>query len=83
MIIVQNFTVGDNYYTMAITEGRKAFGIIITMLENKPVYVEFMKFTDDGKDIVTVTELENPEEFKELKDKYFEFAMEYIKAHTN
>lgn len=83
MKIVQNFTVGDNYYTMTITEGRKAFGVIIAIFENKPVYVEFMKFTDDGKDIVAVTELENPEEFKELKDKYFEFAMEYIKAHAN
>ena len=83
MIIIQNFIQGENYYTMTITERRNAFGVIVSIPEDRPIYLEFMKFSDDGKDIVAVTENDNPEEFNELKDKYFDHVMEYIKSHAN
>jgi hypothetical protein len=83
MIRIQKVNKGDNYYTIIFTEGKDAFGILITLVDTRPMYVEFMKFDKNGKDIINVTEEDNPEEFNELKTKYFDHIMKYIKAQGN
>ena len=78
MIKIQEVKKGDGYYTVTFVDGMKAYGVLITLVDKRPVYIEFMKFTNDFKDIVSVTEDENIEEFKMLKEKYFDQIMKQV-----
>lgn len=82
MIKIQNFVKGDNYYTLTFTEGMNAYGFLMVYAE-EPLCIEFMKFANNGKDILTINEDTNPEEFMKLKDQYFDHIMEYIQKQSN
>lgn len=76
MVRVHDILKRDGYDIITFTDGKEAYGMLLC-----GEYVEFMEF--DNNDTVSITENDNPEEFKRLKDKYFEFVMEYIKTHGN
>lgn len=76
MVRVHDVLKRDGYDIITFTDGKEAYGMLLC-----GEYVEFMEF--DNNDTVSITENDNPEEFKRLKDKYFEFVMEYIKTHAN
>lgn len=79
MIKIQEVKKGEGYYTVIFTDGMKAYGVLITLVDKRPVYIEFMKFTSDFKDIISITEDESPEEYKRLKEKYFDEIMNAVK----
>lgn len=74
---------GDNYYTILFTEKRNVYGAIITLVPGSPVHLEFMKFADNNKDIINVTEEDMPEEFKAMQENYFDQIMKYIHDKAN
>lgn len=83
MIKIHEVIKGDNYYTITFSEGMLAYGTIVTLIPEQPVYIEFMEFAKNMEDIILVTEENNPEEYKRLKEKYFDKIMEYIKSQAN
>lgn len=83
MIKIHEVIKGENYYTLTFSEGLDAYGVIITLMPEQPVYIEFMEFTKNKQDIIVITEEESPEEFKRLKEKYFDKIMAYIKEQSN
>ena len=83
MIKIHEVIKGENYYTLTFSEGLDAYGVIITLMPEQPVYIEFMEFAKNKQDIIVITEEESPEEFKRLKEKYFDKIMAYIKARSN
>lgn len=83
MIKIHEVVKGDNYYTVTFSEGLNAYGIIITIEPNRPVYLEFMEFDKNMKDLIVVTEEGSPEEFNRLKEKYFDQIMKHIKENSN
>ena len=83
MIKINEVIKGEDYYTVTFTEGLDAFGIIITLVPNRPVYLEFMEFDKNMRDLILVTEEGSPEEFTRLKEKYFDQIMKHIKENSN
>ena len=83
MIKIHEVIKGENYYTITFSEGLDAYGVIITLMPEQPVYIEFMEFAKNKQDIIVITEEESPEEFKRLKEKYFDKIMAYIKEQSN
>lgn len=83
MIKIHEVIKGEDYYTITFTEGLDAYGIIITLELNRPVYLEFMEFDKNTKDLIVVTEEGSPDEFKRLKEKYFDQIMKHIKENGN
>lgn len=83
MIKINEVIKGEDYYTVTFTEGLDAFGIIITLVPDRPVHLEFMEFAKNRQDILLVTEEANKEEFNRLKERYFDQIMKYIKDHAN
>lgn len=83
MIKIHEVIKGENYYTLTFSEGLDAYGVIITLMPEQPVYIEFMEFAKNKQDIIVITEEESPEEFKRLKEKYFDKIMAYIKEQSN
>lgn len=83
MIKIHEVTKGDNYYTVTFSEGLNAYGIIITLMPEQPVYIEFMEFAKNRQDLVVITEEGSPEEFKRLKENYFDKIMQHIKEQAN
>jgi hypothetical protein len=83
MIKIHEAIKGENYYTITFSEGLDAYGVIITLMPEQPVYIEFMEFAKNKQDIIVITEEESPEEFKRLKEKYFDKIMTYIKEQSN
>ena len=83
MIKIHEVIKGDNYYTLTFSEGLDAYGVIITLMPEQPVYIEFMEFAKNKQDIIVVNEEESPEEFKRLKENYFDKIMAYIKEQAN
>lgn len=83
MIKIHEVIKGEDYYTLTFSEGLDAYGVIITLIPEQPVYIEFMEFAKNKQDIIVITEEESPEEFKRLKEKYFDKIMAYIKEQSN
>ena len=83
MIKIHEVIKGEDYYTVTFSEGLDAYGIIITLMPDQPVYLEFMEFDKNRKDLIVVTEKGSPEEFKRLKETYFDKIMAHIKGHSN
>lgn len=83
MIKIHEVIKGEDYYTLTFSEGLDAYGVIITLMPEQPVYIEFMEFAKNKQDIIVITEEESPEEFKRLKEKYFDKIMAYIKEQSN
>lgn len=83
MIKIHEVIKGEDYYTLTFSEGLDAYGVIITLIPERPVYIEFMEFAKNKQDIIVITEEESPEEFKRLKEKYFDKIMAYIKEQSN
>jgi hypothetical protein len=83
MIKIHEVIKGEDYYTLTFSEGLDAYGVIITLMPEQPVYIEFMEFAKNKQDIIVITEEESPEEFKRLKEKYFDKIMAYIKERSN
>ena len=79
MIKIQEVKKGDNYYTITFSEGVNAYGALIVLVDTRPTYIEFMKFSNNGKDIISITEEENLNEFNEMKEKYFDVIMKSVK----
>lgn len=78
MIKIQDVNKGENYYTITFTDGLEAYGVLVTLVDKRPVYVEFMEFAKNKQDLVVITEEDSPEEYKRLKEKYFDVIMESI-----
>jgi predicted methyltransferase len=78
MIKIHDVNKGEGYFTITFSDVKDAYGVIIRLVEDKPMYVEFMKFTANGQDIVSVIEDEKPEEFNELKVRYLDHILDYI-----
>ena len=83
MIKIHEVIKGEDYYTLTFSEGLDAYGVIITLIPKQPVYIEFMEFAKNKQDIIVITEEESPEEFKRLKEKYFDKIMAHIKEQSN
>lgn len=83
MIKVKEVIKGKDYYTVSFVDGMDVYGIIITLVPDRPVYLEFMEFSKNKQDVLLVTEEKSPEEFKRLKEKYFDQIMAYIHDHAN
>ena len=83
MIKIHEVIKGEDYYTLTFSEGLDAYGVIITLIPEQPVYIEFMEFDRNRKDLIVVTEKGSPEEFKRLKETYFTQIMEYINSIAN
>ena len=83
MIKIHEVIKGEDYYTLTFSEGLDAYGVIITLMPEQPVYIEFMEFAKNKQDIIVITEEESPEEFKRLKEKYFDKIMAHIKEQSN
>lgn len=83
MIKINEVIKGDDYYTILFTENRNVYGAIITIVPNKPVHLEFMKFADNNEDIINVTEEDMPEEYKRMKEDYFDQIMKFIHDKAN
>lgn len=83
MIKIHEVIKGEGYYTITFTEGSDAYGIIITLELNRPVYLEFMEIDKNTRELIVVTEEGSPEEFKRLKEKYFNQIMKHIKENSN
>lgn len=79
-IKIHDVVKGDDYYTITFSEGLLAYGIIISLIPDQPMYVEFMEFAKNMEDILVITEDETPEEFNRLYTKYFTHIMEYINS---
>lgn len=78
MIKIQDVNKGENYYTITFTDGLEAYGVLVTLVDKRPVYVEFMEFAKNKQDLVVITEEDSPEEYKRLKEKYFDVILESI-----
>ena len=78
MIKIQEVKKGDNYYTITFSEGANAYGALVVLVDTRPAYIEFMKFINNGKDLISITEEDNPNEFKEMKEKYFDIIMKNV-----
>jgi hypothetical protein len=78
MIKIQEVKKGDNYYTITFSEGVNAYGALVVLVDTRPVYIQFMKFINNGKDLISITEEDNPNEFKEMKEKYFDIIMKNV-----
>ena len=83
MITIHEVIKGEGYYTITFSEGLDAYGIIITLELNRPVYLEFMGIDKNTRELIVVTEEGSPEEFKRLKEKYFNQIMKHIKENSN
>lgn len=83
MITIHEVIKGEGYYTITFSEGLDAYGIIITLELNRPVYLEFMGIDKNTRELFVVTEEGSPEEFKRLKEKYFNQIMKHIKENSN
>lgn len=83
MIKIHEIIKGEDYYTLTFSEGLDAYGVIITLMPEQPVYIEFMEFAKNKQDLIVITEEGSPEEFKRLKEKYFDKIMAYIKEQSN
>jgi hypothetical protein len=81
MLRTENFVKGDNYYSLTFAEGMNAYGFLMIQFGDEPAHVEFMKFADNGKDIITITEKENFNEFTKLQAKYLNPILSYIDKH--
>ena len=83
MIKIHEVIKEEGYYTITFSEGLLAYGAIIILVPEQPVYIEFMEFDKNMKDLIVVTEEGSPEEYKRLKEKYFDAIMEYVKKQAN
>lgn len=79
MLKIQEVKKGENYYTITFTDGLEAYGALVTLFDERPVYVEFMKFAENKQDLIVITEDETPEEYKRIKEKYFDEIMNAVK----
>lgn len=78
MIKIQDVNKGENYYIITFTDSLEAYGVLVTLVDKRPVYVEFMEFAKNKQDLVVITEEDSPEEYKRLKEKYFDVIMDSI-----
>ena len=83
MIKINEVIKGEDYYTVTFVDGMDVYGIIITLAPQRPVYLEFMEFDKNKRDVLLVTEDTAPEEFKRLKETYFDQIMKYIHKESN
>jgi hypothetical protein len=83
MIKIKEVEKGDNYYTVTFVDGMDAYGVIVTLVPQRPVYIEFMEFAKNKQDLLIITEEENKEEFDRLKGKYFDQIMKHIHDQAN
>lgn len=83
MIKIKEVEKGDNYYTVTFVDGMDVYGIIVTLVPQRPVYIEFMEFAKNKQDLLIITEEENREEFDRLKEKYFDQIMKHIHDQAN
>ena len=60
------------------SEGVNVYGALVLLVNTIPAYIEFMKFINNGKDLISITEEDNPNEFKEMKEKYFDIIMKHV-----
>lgn len=78
MIKIHEVKKGEGYFTILFSDVKDAYGVIISIVEGRPMYVEFMKFMPNGQDIVSVVEDENPKEFNALKAKYLDHILDHV-----
>ena len=78
MIKIHEVNKGDGYFTITFSDVKDAYGVLIRLVKDEPMYVEFMKFAANGQDIVSVIEEENPKEFNVLKVKYLDHILDYV-----
>lgn len=71
MVRVHDILKRDGYDIITFTDGKEAYGMLLC-----GEYVEFMEF--DNNDTVSITENDNPEEFKRLMDMYYNKVIELI-----
>lgn len=76
MIKIHEVKKGKGYYTITFIDGVTIYGIIVTLVEKRPVYVEFMKFKKD--EIISITKENNPEEYEQMKVKYLDFILKHL-----
>ena len=79
MLKIQEVKKGENYYIITFTDGLEAYGVLVTLFDERPAYVEFMKFAENKQDLIVITEDETPEEYKRIKEKYFDEIMNAVK----
>ena len=83
MIKIKEVEKGDNYYTVTFVDGMDVYGVIVTLVPQRPVYIEFMEFAKNKQDLLIITEEENKEEFDRLKENYFDQIMKHIHDKAN
>lgn len=83
MIQIHEVVKGEDFYTVTFSEGLNAYGVLITLMPEQPVYIEFMEFDKNRQDLLVITEEGSPEEFKRLKETYFDKIMEHVKKQAN
>lgn len=76
MLKIQEVIKGEGHNIITFSEGRELYGMLVVLEEGELDYVEFMEFDDN--DLILITEDEQPEEFKRLKDKYYEKVLDLI-----
>ena len=54
MIKIHEVIKGEDYYTLTFSEGLDAYGVIITLMPEQPVYIEFMEFAKNKQDIIVI-----------------------------
>ena len=83
MIKIKEVEKGENYYTVSFVDGIDVYGIIVTLVPERPVHIEFMEFAKNKQDLIVVTEDSDKEEYDRLKNKYFDQIMKHIHDQAN
>lgn len=81
MIKIDNVVKNENYYTLTIADNMELFGVLFTMVPNRPVTVEFAEFDkEDPSNVLCIHPETYPDRYQELRDRYLDVLIKYINS---
>ena len=81
MIKIDNVIKGEGYYTLMLMDGMETYGVIFTMVPDRPVTVEFLEYDKENPgNIICLIPEKYPERYQEVREKYLDILLEYFKT---
>lgn len=81
MIKMDNVVKGEGYFTLTLTDNMEMYGVIFTMVPERPVTIEFVEFDKNNPDnTIDINPETNLERYKELREKYLDVVLAYLKT---
>lgn len=78
MIKLHEVHKGEGYYSLTFSDGFDVYGAFIMILGDGNLHIEFMEFTKNQKEIISITKESDPEKFIKLKEKYLDVILKDI-----